>query len=78
MPRLCKECKHEVSWAAQECPVCGIDNPTGMDREVLWMLGAAATLLPIGLYVFFKAVLATCFDTWSRLVPRRAWQMTKH
>ena len=61
MPRLCKECKHEVSWAAQECPVCGIDNPTGMDREVLWMLGAAASLLPIGLYVLLKTLFRNAF-----------------
>jgi hypothetical protein len=58
MPRLCKECKHEVSWAARECPVCGIDNPTGMDREVLWMIGAAGFIGPILLIYLYK--------TWSR------------
>ena len=43
------------------CPVCGTENPTGIDAEVLWMLGAAATLLPIGLYLLFKTVLRHMF-----------------
>ena len=61
MARLCKECKAEVSWRARTCPVCGTENPAGMDTEVLWMLGAAATLLPIGLYLLFKTALRHIF-----------------
>jgi hypothetical protein len=61
MARACKECKSDVSWGEQTCPVCGTQNPSGIDTEVLWMLGAAATLLPIGLYLLFKTVLRNMF-----------------
>jgi hypothetical protein len=54
MPSQRKECKEPVSWGEKTCPFCGEYNPTGMNTELLWMLGAAAAIFPFVLFALWR------------------------
>jgi hypothetical protein len=57
MPSYCKECKEKVGWGVKTCPFCGEYNPTGMNTELLGMLGVGTAVVLFLLFAISKGMI---------------------
>jgi hypothetical protein len=57
MASLRRECKEPVRWGARRCPFCGETNPTGINRNGLWLWSIFVLVALIALWMTVEPFL---------------------